>query len=76
MALKTVDIKGIGFYSLGKYRKNMSDQKKDEYLAIFTKYFLKTSCIFLFVISPEISSINEFTRKLLASTSSIPLVLR
>ena len=39
---KTVDIKGIGFYSLGKYRKNISDQKKEEYLDIFTKYFLKT----------------------------------
>ena len=42
IALKSVDIKGIGFYSLGKYRKNMSDQKKEEYLDIFTKYFLKT----------------------------------
>ena len=42
IALKNVDIKGIGFYSLGKYRKNISDQKKQEYLKIFTKYFLKT----------------------------------
>ena len=42
IALKTVDIKGIGFYSLGKYRKNISDQKKEEYLEIFTKYFIKT----------------------------------
>ncbi len=42
IALRSVDIKGIGFYSLGKYRKNMSDQKKDEYLDVFTKYFLKT----------------------------------
>ena len=42
IALKTVDIKGIGFYSLGKYRKTISDQKKEEYLEIFTKYFLKT----------------------------------
>ena len=42
IALKSVDIKGIGFYSLGKYRKNISDQKKEEYLKIFTKYFLKT----------------------------------
>ena len=42
IALKSVDIKGIGFYSLGKYRKNISDQKKEEYLEIFTKYFLKT----------------------------------
>ena len=42
IALKSVDIKGIGFYSLGKYRKSISDQKKKEYLDIFTKYFLKT----------------------------------
>ena len=42
IAEKSVDIKGIGFYSLGKYRKTISDQKKKEYLEIFTKYFLKT----------------------------------
>ncbi len=42
IALKTVDIRGIGFYSLGKYRKNISDQKKKEYLEFFTQYFLKT----------------------------------
>ena len=42
IAKKTVDIRGIGFYSLGKYRKTISEQKKKEYLEIFTKYFLKT----------------------------------
>jgi len=42
IAKETVDIRGIGFYSLGKHRKNMSDQKKEEYLEIFTKYFLKS----------------------------------
>ena len=42
IALNTVDIKGIGFYSLGKYRKTITEQKKIEYLEIFTKYFLKT----------------------------------
>ena len=42
IALNAVDIKGIGFYSLGKYRKNISEKKKEEYLEIFTKYFLKT----------------------------------
>ena len=31
IALDTVDIKGIGFYSLGKYRKNLSSDKKKEY---------------------------------------------
>jgi len=42
IAMKSVDIKGIGFYSLGKHRKNISDQKKKEYLDIFTQYFLKS----------------------------------
>ena len=42
IAKNTVDIKGIGFYSLGKHRKTMSDEKEKEYLEVFTKYFLKT----------------------------------
>ena len=42
IAKETVDMRGIGFYSLGKHRKNMSNQKKGEYLEVFTKYFLKT----------------------------------
>ena len=42
IAKETVDIRGIGFYSLGKYRKNMTDQEKKEYLDIFEKYFLKS----------------------------------
>ena len=42
IALKTVDIRGIGFYSLGKHRKNMTNQEKKEYLDIFEKYFLKS----------------------------------
>ena len=42
IAKKTVDIKGIGYYSLGSHRKNLSDDKKKEYLDIFEKYFLKS----------------------------------
>ena len=42
IALNTVDIEGIGLYSLGKHRKNISDQKRNEYLDIFTQYFLKS----------------------------------
>ena len=38
----TVDIRGIGNYSLGTYRKTISDQKKDEYFDIFEQYFLKS----------------------------------
>ena len=42
MALRTVDIKGVGFYSLGKYRKNLNDDQLKEYLSLFEKYFLKS----------------------------------
>jgi len=42
IAKETVDIRGIGYYSLGSHRKNLSDGKKKEYLAIFEKYFLKS----------------------------------
>ena len=42
MALETVDIKGIGYYSLGNYRKKLSDEQMEEYLVLFKKYFLKS----------------------------------
>ena len=42
IAKETVDIKGIGFYTLGSYRKEMSDSQKKEYLNLFEKYFLKS----------------------------------
>ena len=42
MALKTVDIKGVAFYSLGNYRKELNDEQLKEYLVLFEKYFLKS----------------------------------
>ena len=42
IAKKTVDIKGIGYYSLGPHRKGLSKEKKNEYIDIFEKYFLKS----------------------------------
>ena len=42
MALKTVDIKGVAYYSLGKYRKELSDEQMKEYLSLFQEYFLKS----------------------------------
>ena len=42
MALKTVDIKGVAYYSIGKYRKNFNDEQLNEYLSLFEKYFLKS----------------------------------
>ncbi|MDA9678354.1 ABC transporter substrate-binding protein [Candidatus Pelagibacter sp.] len=42
IAKDTVDIKGIGFYSLGSARKNLSDIEKAEFSEKFEKYFLKS----------------------------------
>ena len=42
MALKTVDIMGVGYYSLGNYRKELSDEQLKEYFILFEKYFLKS----------------------------------
>ena len=42
MALKTVVIKGVAYYSLGNYRKKLNDEQLDEYLVLFEKYFLKS----------------------------------
>jgi len=38
----SVDIDGIGFYTLGKYRKNLNDDQKNEFKKIFREYFLKS----------------------------------
>ena len=42
IAKKSVDFRGIGYYSLGAHRKSLSDDKKKEYLDIFKEYFLKS----------------------------------
>ncbi len=42
IALKTVDIKGIGRYTLGSKRKELSPDEKKKYDEIFQKYFLKS----------------------------------
>ena len=38
----SVDIDGIGFYTLGKHRKSLNDDQKDEFKKIFRDYFLKS----------------------------------
>ena len=38
----SVDIDGIGFYTLGKHRKSLNNEQKDEFKKIFRKYFLKS----------------------------------
>ncbi len=42
IAKETVDIKGIGFYTLGPVRKNLSNEEKEKYSILFEKYFLKS----------------------------------
>ena len=42
MALKVADIEGIGFYTLGSYRKELSEKDLKKYLELFEKYFLKS----------------------------------
>ena len=42
IAKETVDIRGIGFYSLGSARKNLNENQKQTYSDLFEKYFLKS----------------------------------
>ena len=42
IALETVDIKGIAFYTLGAKRKTLNDDQKKEYVKLFNDYFLKS----------------------------------
>ena len=42
IAKETVDINGIGLYTLGSYRKNITNDQKKEYIALFEQYFIKS----------------------------------
>ena len=42
IAKETVDIRGIGFYTLGKKRKSLNEQEKKKYAELFEEYFLKS----------------------------------
>ena len=42
IAKDTVDIKGIGFYTLGSIRKSLNQDQKEKYATIFEAYFLKS----------------------------------
>ena len=42
IAKETVDIKGIGNYTLGSARKVLNEEEKKEYAVLFEKYFLKS----------------------------------
>jgi len=60
IASKTVDIKGIGLYTLGSYRKSISEEQKKKYNILFEKYFLKSFSSRLAEYSnPEIEVISK-----------------
>ena len=42
IAKETVDIRGIGFYTLGKKRKSLNEQERKKYAELFEEYFLKS----------------------------------
>ena len=42
IAKDTVDIKGIGFYTLGNYRKEIDNSQREKYSDLFELYFLKS----------------------------------
>ena len=59
IAADTVDIKGIGFYSLGKHRKNLSDDKINEYSEVFHEYFMTSFSSRLAEYSNPIIEVNS-----------------
>ena len=60
IAKETVDIKGIGFYTLGAKRKNLSENEKERYSILFEEYFLKSfSSRLAEYTNPEIDVTNK-----------------
>ena len=60
IAKETVDIRGIGFYTLGQYRKTLSEDQKKQYIILFEQYFLKSFASRLAEYSnPEIEVISK-----------------
>ena len=47
IAKETVDIKGVGFYSLGAARKNLNSSEKKAYSELFEKYFFHLNYLFI-----------------------------
>ena len=83
IAEETVDIKGIGFYTLGSIRKSLNNEQKDQYSILFRQYFLKTFSSRLSeytnpeidVLSKEVLSENyTIVNSLLKGTSERPEV--
>ena len=83
IAKETVDIKGIGFYTLGSARKNLNEDNKKKYSQLFENYFLKSFSSRLAeytnpeidVKSKEVLSVNyTIVNSILKETSERPEV--
>ena len=83
IAKETVDIRGVGFYSLGSARKDLDENQKEQYLKLFENYFLKSfSSRLAEYTNPEIDvygkeKINEnytIVNSVLSATSNRPEV--
>ena len=59
IAKDTVDIRGIGFYSLGSHRKGLSDEKKEEYSKLFENYFMTSFSSRLAEYSNPVIEVNS-----------------
>ena len=59
IAKDTVDINGIGFYSLGSHRKGLSNEKKAEYSKVFEEYFMTSFSSRLAEYSNPIIEVNS-----------------
>ena len=59
IAKDTVDIEGIGFYSLGSHRKGLSDEKKEEYSKVFENYFMTSFSSRLAEYSNPVIEVNS-----------------
>ena len=60
IAERNVDIEGIGMYTLGKYRKSISEDQKSKYQKLFKSYFLKSfSSRLVDYTDPKINVVSE-----------------
>ena len=60
IASDTVDINGIGYYTLGAYRENISNEQIEQYNVLFEQYFLKSFSSRLAEYSnPEIEVVSK-----------------
>ena len=60
IAERSVDIDGIGMYTLGKYRKSISEEEISKYQKLFKSYFLKSfSSRLVDYTDPKIDVVSE-----------------